>query len=77
AIVRGLRAVSDFEYELQMALMNRRLNSDIETVFMMPSEEYTFLSSTMVKEVASFGGSVRGLVPEVVEKALREKFKGK
>jgi len=75
AIVRGLRAVSDFEYELQMALMNRRLDANIETVFMMPSEEYTFLSSTLVKEVASFGGSVRGLVPEIVEKALREKFK--
>jgi pantetheine-phosphate adenylyltransferase len=73
--VRGLRAVSDFEYELQMALMNRRLNSSIETVFMMPSEEYTFLSSTMVKEVASFGGDVKGLVPHVVEKALKEKFK--
>lgn len=75
AIVRGLRAVSDFEYELQMALMNRRLDSNIETVFMMPSEEYTLLSSTLVKEVASFGGSVKGLVPEVVEKALKEKFK--
>jgi pantetheine-phosphate adenylyltransferase len=58
-----------------MALMNRRLNADIETVFMMPSEEYTFLTSTMVKEVASFGGDVKGLVPEVVEKALKEKFK--
>ncbi len=77
AIVRGLRAVSDFEYELQMALMNRRLNSDIEIVFMMPSEEYTFLSSTMVKEVAFFGGSVKGLVPDVVEKALKEKFRRK
>ncbi len=75
AIIRGLRAVSDFEYELQMALMNRRLDADIETVFMMPSEEYTFLSSTMIKEVALFGGSVNGLVPEVVEKALKEKFK--
>jgi len=75
AIVRGLRVVSDFEYELQMALMNRRLDTNIETVFMMPSEEYTFLSSTIVKEVASFGGSVTGLVPEVVEKALKEKFK--
>lgn len=75
AIVRGIRAVSDFEYELQMALMNRRLNADIETVFMMPSEEYTFLTSTVVKEVASFGGNVKGLVPEVVEKALKEKFK--
>ena len=75
ALVRGLRAVSDFEYELQMALMNRRLNANVETVFMMPSEEYTFLTSTMIKEVASFGGSVKGLVPDVVERALKEKFK--
>lgn len=75
AIIRGLRAVSDFEYELQMALMNRRLSASIETVFMMPSQEHTFLSSTLVKELASFKGSVKGLVPEVVEKALKEKFK--
>lgn len=75
AIIRGLRAVSDFEYEMQMALMNRRLNHDIETVFLMPSEEYSFLTSTMVKEVASFGGSVKGLVPEIVEKALKDQFK--
>ncbi|MEC4686497.1 MAG: pantetheine-phosphate adenylyltransferase [Nitrospirota bacterium] len=75
AIVRGLRAISDFEYELQMALMNRRLDSGIETVFMMPSEEYSFLTSTMIKEIASFGGSVKGLVPEIVEKALSEVFK--
>ena len=74
AIVRGLRAVSDFEYELQMALMNRRLNSNIETVFMMPDQEYIFLSSTIVKEVISFGGSVTGLVPEAVEIALNIKF---
>ncbi len=74
AIIRGLRAVSDFEYELQIALMNRRLDSEIETVFMMPSEEYSFLTSSLVKEVSSFGGSVKGLVPEVVERALREKF---
>ncbi len=74
AIVRGLRAVSDFEYEMQMALMNRRLDHEVETVFMMPSEEYSFLSSTMVKEIASFGGSVKGLVPEPVEQALREVF---
>ncbi len=74
AIIRGLRAVSDFEYELQMALMNRRLSQEVETVFMMPSEEYSFLSSTMIKEIASFGGSVRGLVPEPVERALREVF---
>lgn len=75
AIIRGLRVVSDFEYELQMALMNRRLIANIETVFMMPSQEYTFLSSTMVKEVASFGGSVKGLVPGVVERALKRKFR--
>lgn len=75
AIVRGLRAVSDFEYELQLALMNRKLDTEIETVFMMPSQEYSFLTSTIVKEIASFGGSVQGLVPEMVEAALREKFK--
>lgn len=75
AIIRGLRAISDFEYEFQMALMNRRLDSDIETVFMMPSEEYSYLTSTIVKEVASFGGSVKDLVPEVVEEALRQKFR--
>jgi pantetheine-phosphate adenylyltransferase len=75
AIIRGLRAVSDFEYELQMALMNRRLDMTVETVFLMPSEEYSFLTSTIVKEAASFGGSVKGLVPEVVLKALNRKFK--
>ena len=74
AVVRGLRAVSDFEYELQMALMNRRLNANIETVFLMPDQEYIFLSSTIVKEVISFGGSVKGLVPKAVEKALDKKF---
>lgn len=74
ALIRGLRVVSDFEYELQIALMNRRLHANIETVFMMPSQDYTFLSSTLVKEVASFGGSVTGLVPAVVEKALKKKF---
>jgi pantetheine-phosphate adenylyltransferase len=75
AILRGLRFVSDFEYELQIALMNRRLNHNVETVFMMPSEEYTFLTSSIIKEVTSFGGSVKGLVPEEVEKALRKKYK--
>lgn len=75
AIIRGLRAVSDFEYELQMALMNRRLLSEIETVFMMPSEEYSYLTATIVKEIASMGGCVKGLVPSTVEKALKEKFK--
>lgn len=74
AIIRGLRAVSDFEYELQMALMNRRL-SGVETVFLTPPDEYSFLSSTMVKEVASFGGPVKGLVPRKVAEALRKKFR--
>ncbi|MEC4676913.1 MAG: pantetheine-phosphate adenylyltransferase [Nitrospirota bacterium] len=74
AIIRGLRAVSDFEYELQMALMNRRLLPEIETVFMMPSEEYSFLTATMVKEIASFGGNIKKFVPVHVEKALKEKF---
>lgn len=74
AIIRGLRAISDYEYELQIAHMNRRLDINIETVFMMPSEEYSFLSSTIVKEVVSFGGSVKGLVPSIVETELRKKF---
>jgi pantetheine-phosphate adenylyltransferase len=72
-LVRGLRAVSDFEYEMQMALMNRRLNHDVETVFMMPAEPYTYVSSRLVKEVVSLGGSVHGLVPDVVEARLRDK----
>jgi pantetheine-phosphate adenylyltransferase len=75
AILRGLRAISDFEYELQMAHMNRRLDTNIETVFMMPSEEYSFLTSSIVREVASFGGPINGLVSEEVEAALAEKFK--
>ena len=75
AILRGLRAISDFENELQMAHMNRTLDADIETVFMMPSEEYGFITSSVIKEVALLGGSVRGLVPEAVEAALQEKFK--
>ena len=73
AIVRGLRAISDFEYELQMALMNRRLNSEIETVFMMPAEPYTYVSSRLVKEVFALGGSIEGLVPDVVETQLQAK----
>ena len=73
AIVRGLRAVSDFEFEFQMALMNQRLNSNIETVFMMPAEKYTYISSRLIKEVFSLGGRVDGLVPELVEARLREK----
>ena len=74
-IVRGLRAVSDFEYELQMALMNRRLTPEIETVFMMPAEPYTYVSSRLVKEVFSLGGSVEGLVPTSVEAQLRAKHR--
>jgi pantetheine-phosphate adenylyltransferase len=75
-IVRGLRAVSDFEYEFQMALMNRRLNGKIETVFMMPAEQYSYISSRLIKEVFSLGGQVQGLVPELVEERLREKVSG-
>jgi pantetheine-phosphate adenylyltransferase len=72
-IVRGLRVISDFEYELQMALMNRRLSSDLETVFMMPAETYTYVSSRLVKEVVALGGPIEGLVPDVVEARLRQK----
>jgi pantetheine-phosphate adenylyltransferase len=72
-IVRGLRALSDFEYEFQMALMNRRLNPKIETVFMMPAEQYTYISSKLIKEVFALGGRVHGLVPELVEARLRDK----
>jgi len=75
AIVRGVRAVTDFEYEFQMALMNRRLAPTIETVFMMPAENYSYLSSKLVKEIAELGGSVSGLVPEIVEKRLKQRFK--
>lgn len=74
AIIRGLRAVSDFEYELQMALVNRRLADEIATVFMMPHEKYTYLNSTIVKEIAKLGGDVSNFVPKVVEDALRKKF---
>lgn len=74
-IVRGIRAVTDYEYEFQMALMNRRLNADIETVFMMPAEQYSYLSSRLVKEIAELGGSVSGLVPETVENRLIQRFK--
>lgn len=74
-IVRGLRAVSDFETEFQMALMNRKLSPEIETVFMMPAEQYTYISSRLIKEVFSLGGRVSGLVPDVVETRLRDKHK--
>lgn len=73
-IVRGLRALSDFEFEFQMALMNQRLNPKIETVFMMPAEQYTYISSRLIKEVFALGGRVHGLVPELVEQRLREKL---
>ncbi len=74
-IIRGLRAVSDFEYEMQMALMNRRLDSKIETVFLMPNEEYSFITSTIVREAASYGGDVSSLVPKVVVGQLKKKFR--
>ncbi len=77
AIVRGLRAVSDFEYEFQIALMNRRLAPKVETVFLMPSEKYTYLSSTVIKDVFSHGGDISGLVPEAVLEALKNKFGNK
>jgi pantetheine-phosphate adenylyltransferase len=76
-LVRGLRAVSDFEYEFQMALMNRHLAPGLETVFMMPDEKYTFVSSRLIKEVFMLGGAVSSLVPPVVEQRLRAKQKSK
>jgi len=75
AVIRGLRAVSDFEYEFQMALMNRRLNPRVETVFMMPKEDYSYLSSRLVKEVFSLGGDVKGLVPESVLARLHKRLR--
>ena len=74
AVVRGLRAVSDFEFEFQMALMNRKLDEQIETIFLMPAEQYTYLSSRIVKEVSRFGGNIQPFVPECVEKALELKL---
>jgi len=76
AIVRGLRAVSDFEFEFQLALMNRKLNENIETIFMMPKDTYTFLSSRIVKEIARLGGDVGAFVPAHVQTALAKKFSG-
>jgi pantetheine-phosphate adenylyltransferase len=75
AIVRGLRVISDFEYEFQMALANRRLHEDVETVFLMPNEKYTYLSSSIVREVARLNGNVRDFVPPVVQRALKKKWK--
>ncbi len=76
-VVRGLRAISDFEYELQLSQMNRKINKKVETVFMMPSEEYTFISSKIIKEVAGLGGDVTALVPPAVANALRRKLHAK
>jgi pantetheine-phosphate adenylyltransferase len=77
AVVRGLRAISDFEFEFQMALMNRKLDPEIETIFLMPKEEYTYLSSRIVKEIARLGGDVSAFVPPPVAKALAKKFRTK
>jgi len=74
AVLRGIRAISDYEYELQMALMNRKLQPDLETVFMMPAEQYSYLSSRLVREIAQLGGSVKDLVPELVIQRLKEKL---
>jgi len=74
AVLRGIRALSDYEYELQMALMNRKLQPNLETVFMMPAEQYSYLSSRLVREVAKLGGSIADLVPQMVEQRLREKL---
>jgi pantetheine-phosphate adenylyltransferase len=74
AVLRGIRAISDYEYELQMALMNRKLQPAVETVFMMPAEQYSYLSSRLVREIAQLGGSIQGLVPELVEQRLKEKL---
>jgi pantetheine-phosphate adenylyltransferase len=75
-IVRGIRAISDYEYELQMALMNRRLEPRIETVFMLPAESFSYLSSKLIREIFVLGGSVKGLVPGIVEQRLRAKNRG-
>ena len=74
AVLRGIRALSDYEYELQMALMNRKLRPELETVFMMPAEKYSYLSSRLVREVARLGGDISKLVPELVEERLKEKL---
>lgn len=74
ALLRGIRAISDYEYELQMALMNRKLSPGLETVFMMPAEAYSYVSSRLVKQIVQLGGSVHGLIPDLVEERLQEKF---
>ena len=75
AVIRGLRVISDFEYEFQMALMNRRLDRELETVFLMPSEEYTYLNSSLVKEIASTGGDVSQFVPRIVAEKLKQRLR--
>jgi len=75
AVLRGIRAVSDYEYELQMAWMNRKLDSSLETVFMMPAGAYSYLSSKLVREIASLGGSLEGLIPTSVDERLRERLR--
>lgn len=74
-VIRGLRAISDFEFEFSRALLNRELEKDVETIFIMTKDDYAFLSSSIIKEIAMFGGPVKGFVPEVVEMELRKKFK--
>jgi pantetheine-phosphate adenylyltransferase len=76
-VLRGLRAISDFEYEFQLALTNRKLNDTVETVFLMPGEKYTYLNSTIVREIARLGGDVSDFVPPVVKRAFDKKFKKK
>jgi len=76
AILRGLRAVSDFEFEFQMALMNRSLSDQVETIFLMPKDSYAYLSSTIIKEVGRLGGDISPFVPPLVESAMRRKFAG-
>ncbi len=74
AVLRGIRAVSDYEFELQMALMNRKMEPRVETIFMMPAEQYSYLSSRIVREIAKLGGPLNGLVPEMVEQRVRQKI---
>jgi pantetheine-phosphate adenylyltransferase len=76
AVIRGLRVISDFEYEFQMALMNRQLDDQIDTVFLMPSERYIYLNSTLVREIARLGGPIEGFVPEGAVRRLKERFPG-
>ena len=76
ALIRGLRAVSDFEYEFQLAWMNRRLSAEFETIFLTPAEQYAFISSSMIREIAKLGGNVSDFVPEAINRALVEKFTG-